>query len=273
MAQAYYLVVNSRRYLSVFVALMVVGTVAYARRRAALPCARPIQYSVGTVDPRFGVTTEALKHDANAATAIWNQAAGRELFSYDPTSSLKVNLVYDTRQKHVAVGAALDAEDAEHQAARKVLDALQYQVIEQQDSYNSDLRALTVRGGITPDERQAFETRRAAIQSLSDSLRRGVMAFNDSNAALRSKVDRFNEDAGKTFTAGRFVRDSTGERIDVFRFTSDTELIRLLAHELGHALGLDHNDDSTSIMYMMDERGNLTASEADLRSLRKLCGM
>jgi hypothetical protein len=190
-----------------------------------------------------------------------------------PTSSLKVNLVYDTRQKHVAVGAALDAEDAEHQAARKVLDALQYQVIEQQDSYNSDLRALTVRGGITPDERQAFETRRAAIQSLSDSLRRGVMAFNDSNAALRSKVDRFNEDAGKTFTAGRFVRDSTGERIDVFRFTSDTELIRLLAHELGHALGLDHNDDSTSIMYMMDERGNLTASEADLRSLRKLCGM
>jgi hypothetical protein len=264
--------VNSRRYLPAFVALLFGAAYAYVRHRAALPCARPIEYSAGSVDSRFGVTTEDLARDANAAAAIWNRAAGRELFSYDPTAALKVNLVYDTRQENVALGAALDAEDAEHQAARKVLDALQYRVIEEQDSYNSDLRAVTERGGITPDEVRALESRRVAIQSLSDSLRRGVMAFNNSNAALKSKVDRFNEDAGKTFTAGRFVRDSTGERIEVFRFTSDTELIRLLAHEFGHALGLDHNDDSTSIMYMMDERGNLSASEADLRSLRKLCG-
>jgi hypothetical protein len=248
------------------------GLFTYAHGRAARPCVRPIPYAFGAVDRRFRLSGDALARDANAAVAIWNQAAGRTLFAFRPSADLKVNLVYDTRQQTTALGVALDQEDAEHQAQRKEVDALQYRVMSEGAAYNEDVRTLSARGGATPDELHALDARRMAIDTLSDSLRRFVARFNQQNAAIKAKVDEFNQEAGQTFAAGHFVRDSSGERIDVFRFIGDTELTRLLAHEFGHALGLDHNDDSTSIMYALDESGNLVPSAADLAALHKLCG-
>ena len=171
------------------------------------------------------------------------------------------------------LGIALNDQDAAQDTARRTLYAARDRLMDQRTSYNLDVQALNARGGATADESRALENRRAAIDALSDSLRRAAASFNERNTAINSTVDRFNQQAGQILTAGRYVHNDSGERIDVFRAIGDTELTRLLAHEFGHALGLDHNADSVSIMYELGEAGNLTPSPADMRSLRKVCGM
>ncbi len=245
----------------------------YSRYRAMRPCGHLAIYAVGVIDPRFDVTSEGLLRDAGTAAAIWNRAAARPLFEYSPSAPLKINLVYDARQQNAVLGVALNEQDAAQNSARKTLYAARDRLVEQRASYNLDVQTANVRGGATADESRTLLTRRMAIDALSDSLRGAAAAFDERNAAIKSGVDRFNQQAGQTLTAGRYVHNDSGERIDVFRAVGDTELTQLLAHEFGHALGIDHNADSTSIMYEIGETGNLKPSAADLRSLRKVCGM
>jgi hypothetical protein len=257
-----------------FAAAAVLGGGAFlsVRHRADRPCARPIEYTAGAIDPRFQATGTSVIQAADFAASIWNRAAGRDLFVYRPSAPLAINLIYDARQQNATLGVALTGQDAEQEAARNALYALQQRRTEQTAIYNLDVQTLNTRGGATPDEARALDARRAALDALSDSLQRATASFNERNTAIKSDVDQFNQLAGQVFAAGRFVRDSTGERIDVFRFVGDTGLTRLLAHEFGHALGLDHNADSASIMYAMDETGSLRPSAADMASVRKVCG-
>src|SRR5438552_1130802 len=84
-----------------------------------LPCQQPIAYSLGTFDARFGISQDTFLRDIAAAEAIWEVPVGRQLFSYNPSGALKVNLIYDYRQ-----------------AATVKLRALGYAVEESQSSYD-----------------------------------------------------------------------------------------------------------------------------------------
>jgi hypothetical protein len=262
---------TGRRLTTLLIVLGVAGGV-YIADRPPRPCARPIPYALGTIDPRFRIGGDRVINDARVATAIWGQAAGKPLFVYDSSAALRINLIYDDRAENAALGQALDEQAAAQDSARAALYAMRDRYMDGRGTYAADLTAINARGGATPDERQSMEIRRQALQALSDSVNQLVDAFNHRNTTLSAGVDRFNQEAGKTITAGRFVRDTAGARIEVYKFVDDGELIRFLAHEFGHAVGLDHNGDTSSIMYALDERGHGSPSRADLASLHKLCG-
>src|SRR3989338_4405050 len=63
------------------------------------PCAAPLTYSIGSIDPRFGISKSALAADLKEAAGIWTKAAGKDLLAYQESGGdVTVSLVYDERQ-------------------------------------------------------------------------------------------------------------------------------------------------------------------------------
>lgn len=236
------------------------------------PCTHPISYSIGAVDARFGITNPALIADAKTAAIIWNKAAGKEVLVYDPNASLKINLVYDEREANAKLGSQIALKQAEEDSARATLDVSQVEFATAQVAYNQKVDAINARGGATPSEAVALNAQRASLNTLADSINASVASYNASVKALNAKVAEFNQTAGRTFEEGQYVRDSSGERINIFEFVGTTQLERVLAHEFGHSIGLDHNSDPKSIMFAKNESGNLVPTATDLSALQAICG-
>jgi hypothetical protein len=85
------------------------------------PCTEPILYSVDSFDERFAISSTQLKKDIAQAASIWNAALGKNLFAYDVSSSLKINLIYDYRQKATV---QLNKSDTVISNDRAIYDAL-----------------------------------------------------------------------------------------------------------------------------------------------------
>lgn len=200
------------------------------------PCVRPIPYAIGAVDARFDLSNTELLRTAEAAAAIWNTAAGKTVLIYDPQAALKINLIYDAREANAKLGSAIARQQADVDRARAALEALQAQGVR------------------------------------ADFLKEEIARYNAHVVALNAIVRQYNESAGRTFEAGEYIQDSVGRRINVFAFIGDMQLKRILTHEFGHALGLDHTSDPKSIMFAENESGNLIPTTADFAALRAVCG-
>jgi len=212
----------------------------YYKYEVTRPCATPVVYSIGSIDPRFGTNSAELTSDLAHAAAIWNKAAGKTLFTLAPSGGVSVNLVYDSREATAKQGQEITQEEAALDQMRATIDA----------------------------EKEAARTPEQAAAVNAD-----IDAFNAKTRALNAEIADFNKGAGHPFEEGEFVSDSSGERIDVFEFVGTDQLERVLAHELGHALGLDHNGNPDSIMYANNESGNLVPSADDVAALKSLCGL
>jgi predicted Zn-dependent protease len=65
-----------------------------------------------------------------------------------------------------------------------------------------------------------------------------------------------------------------GKGINVYQFSTEQDLEVALAHEFGHALGMDHVENPTSIMYYItggNQQVDLTPSAEDLTELKRVC--
>src|SRR5579863_1118865 len=97
-------------YLVLLALLVVAGIAGYAFYKAhpsafvipsfsfSAPCSSPIPYTIGSVDPRFGLSNSQIISDLAEAVSLWNNAAGRKLLEYEPNNpnAMPVNFVYDT---------------------------------------------------------------------------------------------------------------------------------------------------------------------------------
>jgi Matrixin len=268
------------------------------------PCARPLAYRLDQFDDRFGISREELRDALRQAEEVWERALGRDLFMETSTARLAVNLIYDERQQrtqtanrlrgamndtrasHESVGRSYDEWRATYERRVRDFKDAQAEYQSRAEALNAQVQEWNARGGAPADARAALEAERSRLAEMRQRLESDRAALQELAATVsgiaekgnaiaqthNQSVSTFNAlyGAPRQFHKGEF----DGRQIAVFEFHDRRDLVLLLAHELGHALGIRHVDDSAAIMHAVaggQPIGSLALTEADLAALRKAC--
>lgn len=265
------------------------------------PCAKPMGYTIGTFDTRFGISKSLFLQEIKQASETWGDASGKTLFYYDESGPLTINLIYDSRQARTQDinYLALEIDNSKKTADQikqyyeeeKILyDRESVQLTDDAESfqlrykaymnkvtlYNSqggaqkgEYDAMTSELESLKSEAKALEARKESIAITAESLNKKVAKYNNFITYINGLISQSNALGGKKFTEGRFAPGTN--TIDIYQYTDSTKLRRVITHELGHVLGINHNTNMYSIMYSVNSATTTILSKEDLRDLRIVC--
>ena len=282
--------------------LAVAGTFWY--QSTAYICPVPLTYRLGQVDSHFTITREEAIARLTEAEKAWEEKTGRELFTYDENGVLVVDFIFDDRQAEADSEGAqrqeLDRLFAETETLQKTIEESQKEYEEKTKTYEENVAAYerdlarhnervnryNDQGGAPADvfadierERRSLDARSVELNADADTLNKlgqGINALgqksNELVEAYNREVEAYNKEYGfaKEFTQG----DYQDGKINIYKFSSDQELVSVLIHEFGHALGIDHVDDENAVMYyLLKEDGSVPVlNETDLKAFTTVCG-
>jgi hypothetical protein len=274
-------------------------------------CGLPIKYRLGQIDKRFGLTEEQTLLAIGDAERWWEANVGYDLFQYQPDvkPALTFNLVYDSRQQTTQELQRIENERGvmekemldlanEYKDSKNLYERYAAMIVDSKAIYENRLQQYkqtieewNSRGGAPTNVYNELERERKGlddyrfelnalidqrndladrINQLADTEEQAIGKFND-------KVQYFNE----TFVADKDTEDEQGiyssGTINMYQFNDRRDLIMLLAHEMGHALGLDHDNDPMSVMYpKKNDRqtsGNVYLPAVVLQTLTSKCNL
>jgi chromosome segregation ATPase len=272
------------------------------------PCQKPITYSIAELDTRFGLTKTEVLDSLSQAEIILESPINKELFEYSPTGDLKINFIYDYRQKatdtlqkmgivinddqstYEALKAKYNSLIASYKKQKAQIDTMIASYEAERSSFEKDVKYWNSRGGAKKVEYDQLEQKRielnnqvATINQAEDSLNEVVDAINSAEVVLNKFIVEFNlqvstyntvsSSTGKEFNEGEYISNASGTTVNIFQFNDKNQLLRVLVHELGHSLGLEHLDNPKAIMYYLNEGKNDKLTADDLTALKKVCGI
>lgn len=272
-------------------------------------CSEPLSFRIGTIDRKYRITQEELKQLLQDAAEAWSETAEKPLVVYSAEGEIEVNLVYGDIQeltgneKHLR--ERINSEELRIKSLQKEyreskhsydLKLMEYnrktdKNRERIEELNAWVNRKNEAGGFREDELEIFRKREKRIDektgvisrmeksltSRADRLNRMTDRINRLILEKNELIDQYNRSFSgeQQFTQGTYEWEGRYRAINVFKFEEKEELRLVLAHEMGHALGLDHVSNPVSVMYPKMEKQNrqtLRLTEEDRKAVQKLCG-
>ncbi|MCY6413797.1 matrixin family metalloprotease [Acinetobacter sp. VNH17] len=261
------------------------------------PLDHRLRYRIAEVDPRFKLSVEQVKAISQQATQVWKDGTGKDYFVYDPNAQLTIHLIYDERQyeseqrrEHLS---RLETNQQQWLNKKKQLDQIEQEVLQnkqileqkqlqldQQIQYYNQERQIAQRSPTSSANAEYFQQRQQHLQQNVEQLQQEIGQYNQKISQLNQQIDELNaldqqlnasvKQYKQRFQPHLFHKGLfNGKQILIYEFESEDDLRLTLAHELGHALGLQHTDDPHALMHpvMKDQdiaHFRLTQADRDL---------
>jgi predicted Zn-dependent protease len=269
-------------------------------------CNIPIKITLGEIDPRFNLKNETILKELDVASNVWEKEEGEDLFVFEGKnkSTVIVNLVYDERQQITLESekakAKLEAgwESYENLVSERKALAIRYDDL--QATYEKSIKIYNARLARfesmvkewnrkqgSEAQYKALKAEEAAVNQLFENLEKQRITIN----SLSVQINRYNTDIKSLYDSlviktneynHLFSSDdpiTVGEYdgtyyINIYQYTDLAQLRITLAHELGHALGMDHTENEKSIMYPLQSKqtgDSLLLTAEDKTELHRVC--
>jgi len=257
----------------------VYNTVTDKVSRQISPCSKPITYKIGKFDTRFNISKNNFLADIKKSSDIWSSTGSTTpLFEYSTDGEMTINLIYDYRQQATdqlkQFGVIIDNGHSSYDALRSEYNLMLGQYTIDKTKYESTVKYWNSKGGATPTVYNDLLQQKKALDARANILNSTITTLNSIAKSVNSNVQNFNQigtGAGQEFDEGEFIQTATTSIINIYQYQNNTALIRVIEHELGHALGMEHVSDPQAIMYKINQGTSDALKPDDVAELNKIC--